>query len=263
MWMDSRLGVNEPVRGCLVQNLTVYPDKQSFVQGAADFIAELAARAIVERGRFTIALSGGGTPRPIYARLASAEYRERIAWPQVHIFFGDERCVPPDDARSNYRLARETVLDQVAIPPDNIHRIKGEIDPAQAALLYEQELQGVFRTRSLPPFDLICLGMGENGHTASLFPGTAALHERERWVAAQYAEVMQTWRVTFTAPLINAARGVAFLVEGAGKADMLWRVLAGPYQPDVLPSQLIQPASGQLYWLVDAAAASRLTATSS
>ncbi len=240
-------------------NLTIYPDNQSFVQGAADFIAELATRAIAERGRFTIALSGGSTPRPIYARLAGAEYRERIAWPQVHIFFGDERCVPLDDARSNYRMARETVFDQVPIPPDNIHRIKGEIDPALAALIYEQELQGLFRTRLLPAFDLICLGMGENGHTASLFPGTSVLHERERWVAAQYVEVMQTWRVTFTAPLINAARNVAFLVEGPGKAEMLWRVLAGPYQPDVLPSQLIQPVSGQLYWLVDAAAASKLT----
>ena len=181
----------------------------------------------------------------------------------MYIFFGDERCVPLDDARSNYRLARETLLDQVAVPPDNIHRIKGEIDPAQAALIYEQELQGLFRSRSLPAFDLICLGMGENGHTASLFPGTAALHERERWVVAQYVEVMQTWRVTFTAPLLNAARHIAFLVEGASKAEMLWRVLDGPYQPEVLPSQLIQPVSGQLHWLVDAAAASKLSTTHS
>jgi 6-phosphogluconolactonase len=208
-----------------------------------------------------MALAGGSTPRPIYARLASADYRERLAWPKVHIFFGDERCVPADDARSNYRLALESLHDQAMVPLDNIHRIKGEIDPAQAALIYEQEVQGVFRTRSLPAFDLICLGMGENGHTASLFPGTAALHERERWVVAQYVEVMQEWRVTFTAPLINAARNISFFVEGASKAEMLWRVIAGPYQPDVLPSQLIQPVNGQLHWLVDAAAASKLTAS--
>ena len=178
--MAVQLGWAGIICGGLMPNLTVYPDNQSFVEGAADFIADLAAQAIGERGRFMVALSGGNTPRPIYARLASADYRERIAWSQTHIFFGDERCVPPDDARSNYRMARETLLDQVALPPENIHRIQGEIDPAQAALVYEQELQGLFRTRALPSFDLICLGMGENGHTASLFPGVAALHERER-----------------------------------------------------------------------------------
>lgn len=240
--------------------LVVHPDRQSFIDGSADFIAELAARAIRERGRFTIALSGGSTPRPIYDRLAAAVTAERIDWSKVQIFFGDERCVPPDDSRSNYRMAREVLLDRVPLLADNIHRIRGEIDPAQAALIYEQELHSLFRTSTFPAFDLICLGMGDNGHTASLFPGTAALREKERWVVPQYVEVMTTWRVTFTAPLINAARDIAFLVEGAGKAEMLWRVLEGPYQPDVLPAQLIQPVSGQLHWLVDAAAAARVQA---
>ena len=243
-----------------MSNLIVYPDSQSFVDGAAEFIAGLAAQAITERGRFTIALSGGGTPRPIYARLASAGYRERIDWSRVHIFFGDERCVPPDDARSNYRMAREALLDHVTLPPENIHRIQGEIDPAQAALIYEQDLQTLFRSTSFPAFDLICLGMGDNGHTASLFPGTAALREHMRWIVPQYVEVMATWRVTFTAPLINAARNIAFLVEGAGKADMLWRVLNGPFDPDVLPAQMIQPVDGQLHWLLDAAAAAKVKA---
>ena len=240
--------------------LVVHPDRQSFIDGSADFIAELAARAIRERGRFTIALSGGSTPRPIYDRLAAAVTAERIDWSKVQIFFGDERCVPPDDSRSNYRMAREVLLDRVPLLADNIHRIRGEIDPAQAALIYEQELHSLFRTSTFPAFDLICLGMGDNGHTASLFPGTAALREKERWVVPQYVEVMTTWRVTFTAPLINAARDIAFLVEGAGKAEMLWRVLEGPYQPDVLPAQLIQPVRGQLHWLVDAAAAARVQA---
>jgi 6-phosphogluconolactonase len=240
-----------------MRNLIVYPDSHSFIDGTVDFIVELTAQAIAERGRFTIALSGGGTPRPVYARLATAGYRERIDWSKVHIFFGDERCVPPDDTRSNYHMAREALLDHVALSPDHVHRIQGEIDPAQAALTYAQELRQLFRTSAFPAFDLICLGLGDNGHTASLFPGTAALREKDRWVVAQYVEVLTTWRVTFTAPLINAARHSAFLVEGAGKAEVLWRVLEGPYQPDVLPAQMIQPVSGQLHWLVDTAAAAK------
>jgi len=238
-----------------MSSMTVYKDSESFIDGSAAFIAELAAQAIAGRGHFTIALSGGGTPRPIYARLA-ADYAGRIDWPKVHVFFGDERCVPPDDPRSNYRMAHEALLARVPLPPGNIHRIRGEDDPAQAALAYEQELQQVFRTPAFPAFDLICLGMGVNGHAASLFPGAAALREKERRVVPQYVEVMAAWRVTFTAPTINAARHVAFLVQGAEKAETLWRVLEGPYQPDVLPAQLIQPGSGQLHWLVDAVAVS-------
>jgi 6-phosphogluconolactonase len=241
-------------------NLYVFPDNPSFVNGSADFIAELAASAIAERNRFTIVLSGGGTPKPIYARLATADYRDRIAWEKVHIFFGDERCVPPDDARSNYRMVHEVWFDHSPIPAENIHRIRGEDDPAIEALRYEQDIARLYRSARFPAFDLILLGMGDNGHTASLFPGTAALRETGRWVVAQYVEVMTTWRVTFTAPLINAARHVAFLAEGAGKAQMLWNVIEGPYQPDVWPSQLIQPVSGEVHWLVDAAAAAKVKA---
>jgi 6-phosphogluconolactonase len=239
-------------------NPIVFPDQAGFIDGAADFIVDLAAQAIAERGRFVIALSGGSTPRPIYARLSNADYRDRIEWSKVQIFFSDERCVPPDDSRSNYRMAREALLDHVALPANHIHRIQGEIDPARAALSYEQELQQQFRSSSFPAFDLICLGLGDNGHTASLFPGTAALREKDRWGVAQYVEVMTAWRVTFTAPLINAARHIAVLVEGPGKADILQRVLEGPYQPDVLPAQLIQPVNGKLHWLVDAAAAAKI-----
>jgi len=243
-------------------NLHVFRNNPSFVNGSADFITEHAAGAIAERGRFTIALSGGGTPKPIYERLATADYRGRISWEKVHIFFGDERCVLPDDARSNYRMAREALLDHIAFLPENVHRVHGEEDPALEALRYEQDIARLYRSAPFPAFDLILLGMGDNGHTASLFPGTAALRETARWVVAQYIEVMTTWRVTFTAPLINAARHVAFLAEGAGKAQMLWNVLEGPYQPDVWPSQLIQPVSGELHWLVDAAAASQVRAAS-
>ena len=190
-------------------DVTVYPDHLSFVDGAAAFIAGLAAESIAARGRFTIALSGGSTPRPIYARLAAADHAERIDWGKVHVFFSDERCVPPDDAASNYRMAREALLDHVPLPSANVHRMRGEEDPALAALAYEQDLQRLFRTSAAPAFDLICLGMGDDGHTASLFPGTAALRERERWVVAQYVAVARAWRVTLTAALINAARHVA------------------------------------------------------
>ena len=231
---------------------------EEFVAGSAGFVVEAARRSIRERGSFTLVLSGGSTPQPVFARLASGELREQVDWPHVHIFFGDERCVPPDDARSNYGMARETLLDHVPLPAEQIHRMRGEDDPALEALRYEQEIAQFFRTPYFPAFDLILLGMGDNGHTASLFPGTAVLRERERWTAAQYVEVMSAWRVTLTAPLINAARQVAFLVEGVGKADMLASVLHGPYQPDVWPAQMIRPAAGELHWLVDSAAAARL-----
>lgn len=241
-----------------MMDIRIFPDKSGFVDGAANFITEVAASAIAERGRFTFALSGGGTPKPIYARLAIPPYCDRVAWEKVHLFFGDERSVPPDDPRSNYRMVREVWFDHTPIPAENIHRIHGEDDPGLEALRYEREIAGFFRTAAFPAFDLILLGMGDNGHTASLFPGTAALRETVRKVAAQYVEVMNTWRVTFTASLINAARHVAFMAEGAGKAQMLWNVLEGPYQPDVWPSQLIKPVSGELHWLVDAAAASAI-----
>jgi 6-phosphogluconolactonase len=244
-----------------VADVTVYPDHQRFVDGAAAFIAGLATESIAVRGRFTLALAGGGTPRPVYARLAAADHAAHIDWGKVYVFFSDERCVSPDDAASNYRMAREALLDHVPLPPANIHRMRGEADPALAALAYEQDLHRLFRTSELPAFDLICLGMGDDGHTASLFPGTAALREHDRWMVAHYVEAMLAWRLTFTAALINAARCVVFLVEGAGKSETLWRVLAGPYQPNVLPAQLIQLLNGQTHWLVDAAAAARIQST--
>lgn len=242
-----------------MSQLHVLGDHSSFVNGAADFIADAAARAQAARGRFTLALSGGSTPQPIYARLAAAEYRARLDWSRAYIFFGDERCVPPDDAQSNYRMARQALLDQAPLPRENIYRLRGEDDPARAALQYEQTLQAFFRCAPPPAFDLILLGLGDNGHTASLFPGTAALRERERWVVPQYVETLRAWRVTFTAPLINAARDIAFLIQGADKAQILWNVLRGPYQPDVLPAQLVQPMQGELHWFADATAAAKIT----
>ena len=244
--------------------ITVYPDTESLTGGAADLIIELAARAMAERGRFTLALSGGNTPRPVYARLATAGCRERIDWSKVLIFFGDERCVPPDDPQSNYLMVRASLLDHVPIPAGNIYRIRGEESPEKAAEEYADALRRTFGGDPLiggPPaegFDLILLGMGDNGHTASLFPGLAAVTERVRWVMAQYVEVVEMWRVTMTPVIINAARQVAFLVSGANKAEMLQRVLEGPYQPVVLPSQIVKPVRGELHWLLDQPAAAKL-----
>ena len=244
-----------------MSDLQILPDSNKLYQAAAEQFVQLSTAAIAQRGWFTVALAGGSTPRPVYALLATESLAQRVDWSRVQVFWSDERCVPPYAAHSNYRMAHEALLDHVPLPPVNIHRMHGEDDPALAALAYEQELQSVFRTTSVPVFDLIWLGIGDNGHTASLFPGTAALREQQRWVVPQYVEVGTLWRVTFTAVLINAAAHVTFLVQGAGKAEMLWRVLKGPYQPEVLPAQLIQPAQGQLHWLVDAAAAARCCLT--
>ena len=239
-------------------DMTVLPDVDSLAETAARYFVDRAGEAIARGGRFAVALSGGSTPRAMFVRLAATPLREAVDWPRVHVFWGDERMVGPDDEASNFRMARETLLDAVNLPAANIHRIRGEDRPALAALACELDLRDFFRTPHVPVFDLVLLGLGDNGHTASLFPGTAALCEKERLAVAQYVEVVGQWRVTFTVPLINAAAHVAFLVAGAGKADVLQRVLHGPHEPEVLPAQLIQPMPGALLWLVDAAAAGHL-----
>jgi 6-phosphogluconolactonase len=247
-----------------MSKIAVYPDKENLIGAAADLIIASGAKAVAARGRFTLALCGGGTPRPVYARLASAGCRDRIDWSKVQIFFGDERCVPPDDPQSNYRMARAALLEHVPLEPGSIHRMRGEDVPEKAAADYTDALQRTFggdaATGGPPPegFDLILLGMGDNGHTASLFPGLAAVTETARWVMAQYVEAAGMWRVTLTPVIINAARQVVFLVSGAEKADMLQRVLEGPCQPVVLPSQIIKPTRGELHWLLDAPAAANL-----
>jgi len=244
--------------------IMIFPDTDSLSRGAADFIAESAVGAIAARGRFTVALCGGNTPKPVYARLATSEYRERLDWSKMHIFFGDERCVPPDDPQSNYLMARTALLDQVPLPQENIHRMQGEMEPEKAAVAYANDLQRNFggdEAAGEPPlngFDLILLGLGDNGHTASLFPGLAAVTEKKRWVMAQYVEVVGMWRLTLTPVVINAARQVAFLVSGANKAGVVHQVLEGPYQPVVLPAQIVRPHSGDLRWLLDAPAAAKL-----
>ncbi len=233
----------------------VLPDRAGLMRAAADKFIKVAGRAQAAHGRFSVALSGGSTPAALYTLLAAPDFARQVDWARVHVFWGDERCVPPDHPQSNYRMAKETLLSRVPLPAENIHRIHGENDPKQAAMAYEELLRGFLKGESL---DLVLLGMGDNGHTASLFPGLPGVTEPVRWVLAQYVEVVSMWRVTLTPVVINAAHYVAFLVAGAEKADRLRDVLEGPAQVEVLPSQAIQPATGELWWLVDAAAAARL-----
>ena len=243
----------------------VFDDVTSLMQNAAEIAVACAVAAMRDGGRFSLALSGGSTPTSLYELLATDAFARRMDWPRVELFWGDERCVPPDDVASNYRTVREALLDRVPVDAANVHRIAGEAEPADAATSYARELRAAFATPSGPPltrrgsrFDLVLLGLGADGHTASLFPGTAAVHETERWVVAHHVHAVSTWRITLTPVVLNAAADVLFLVTGREKAPALRRVLEGPFQPDELPAQAIAPRSGRTRWLVDADAASGL-----
>ena len=241
-------------------NITICDNKDALFARAADVFVDLAHQAITAKGRFCVALSGGSTPRGVHMLLASDAYRDKVDWHHVHCFWGDERCVPPTHADSNYRMADETLLSRVPIPAENVYRMRVERDPAEAAHAYAQVLHHVFAMGddTLPEFDLIFLGMGADGHTASLFPDTTALHDTEHCVTANFVELLDTWRVTLTAPTINNAAHIVFLVSGEDKAPALRAVLKGEHQPERYPSQLIQPKRGNLAWLIDKAAADEL-----
>jgi len=243
------------------RDVVVLADLAAVARAAANRLVARARESIAGHGTFSVALSGGSTPRALFDVLASDDYRDRIEWGRARVFWSDERCVPPDHPDSNYRLAHEALLSKVAIAPGNAHRLRGEIDPGQAALEYEQIVRrevAAPATGGAPAFDLILLGMGRDGHTASLFPGTVVLREDTRLVAANFVPRLNAHRLTFTPPLINAAASVTFMVAGSDKAETLRAVLEGEHQPDALPAQIIRPASGQLTWLVDRAAASQL-----
>lgn len=227
---------------------------EAFIRKAADQFVAAAKQSIAERGRFSVALSGGGTPKPIYGALAEPEYRDQIDWTRVDLFWGDERHVPPDDPDSNYRMVKEVLIDRVPIPNENVYRVPAEMEIRMAAFSYEETLRDYFEGE-WPAFDLLFLGMGADGHTASLFPHSAGLNEEQRWFIANYAPERETWRLTLSKKAINAARRIVALVRGAGKAEMLKAVLTGPKQPDEMPIQLIHPEGGEMLWLVDDAAA--------
>jgi 6-phosphogluconolactonase len=234
----------------------IFDDAVGVARAAANRFIELAAKATRERGRFAVALSGGSTPKRAFELLASADYSPQVDWSKVHIFFGDERTVPPDDAESNYRMANEALLSRVSLLPENIHRINGVGDAVANARLYEDELRIFFNDAAWPRFDLVLLGMGDDGHTASLFPDTEVLSEQAAWVSALWVEKVNAFRITLTAPAINHAAHVIFLVTGESKAERLSEILSGELDPERLPSQLIKPSDGSLEWFIDKAASS-------
>jgi 6-phosphogluconolactonase len=237
----------------------IVTDAEALSRAAAAEFVDRARAAVHEKGSFAVALSGGSTPKSLYALLANDTWlREQVPWAKTHYFWGDERHVPPDHPDSNYRIAYDAMLSKVPSPSANIHRIKGEYpDVKQAAQEYEQTLRGFFRltTRQYPRFDLVFLGLGADAHTASLFPGTQALHEQQQLVVANWVGKFYAERITMTAPVLNNAACVIFLVSGEDKALPVKAVLEGRYEPSQLPAQLIRPQHGRLVWLLDQAAA--------
>ncbi len=236
-------------------DIKIYPDGNTLFAAAAERIAAELANALREKPTASLVLTGGNTPRPVYERL-STSLSERLDWTRIQFFWGDERCVPPDHRDSNFRMARETLLSKVSVPEAQIHRIPGELaDPGRAALLYETEIFNFAKSDPVPRFDLVLLGMGADGHTASLFP--EASWDEGRLVVASHILKLSAWRITMTPLLLNSARNVLFVTAGLEKAKALAGVLEGP--PGTYPAQRIQPVGGTLTWMVDESAASLLT----
>ncbi|MEW6128727.1 MAG: 6-phosphogluconolactonase [Acidobacteriota bacterium] len=250
--------------------IRIYGDSEELALKAARRFARLADQYVIGNGHFTVALAGGSTPKAMFALLAESPFVETVPWSSIYFFWGDERSVPPDHADSNFRMTRETLLSKVPVPEQNIFRIPAEMpDPHQAARQYSETLSDFFLKMTnphktttpltnVPRFDLIFLGMGADGHTASLFPYSEALKNDSDIVVANFVEKFNTYRITLTAKTINHARNITFLVAGADKAETLKSVLEGEPQPALYPSQLIKPTKGALLWMVDEAAAARL-----
>lgn len=240
----------------------IYPDADALSRAAADEWLRAADSAITMRGQFTVALPGGSTPRSVLRLIAAdvAEGRTSLSWDDVQIFFGDERYVPADHVDSNYRMAHETLLSKVPIPARHIHRVHTDLDAPAAAMDYERRLRTVFGCPGIavPRFDLIWLGLGEDGHTASLFPGSPVLREHTVLVAADWVDTLSAYRITFTYPLLNNAATVLFVAGGSAKAPMLRQALLGDPAGPASPAQRVRPTDGRLLWLVDEAAASAL-----
>jgi 6-phosphogluconolactonase len=242
----------------------VLPTPAATAQAAAQFFLDAAVKAATARGVARIAISGGTTPKAMFTLLADSAgpFLKQVPWDKVDLYWVDERCVPPDNTESNYRMTNEAMLSKVPLPAERVHRMEGELEPEIAAARYESTIRNTFKLEGAetPTFDLVLLGMGDDGHTASLFPHTNALNEMSHIVVPNHVPQKDVWRITLTWPVINQGREVAFLIEGNGKAQVLHDVFLGPYQPDTYPSQIIRPASGRLLLLLDAAAASKLPA---
>jgi 6-phosphogluconolactonase len=245
------------VKGRVVVSATL----PALFEEAAQLISRAAADAIQQRGMYSLALSGGSTPKGLFRLLATAAWRDRIDWSNTHVFWGDDRYVPHTDPRSNFRMTKEALLDHVLIPPNNVHPVPTDVPPDEAALRYGQTLRQVLgKASDFPQLDLNLLGLGENGHAASLFPHRPILHETKLLVRSDFVPEVDMYRITMTAPMINAGRRVVFLIAGESKADVVRDVITGPQQPEQLPAQLINPAHGELIWLLDSSAAAKLPA---
>ncbi|MBO1224135.1 MAG: 6-phosphogluconolactonase [Candidatus Scalindua sediminis] len=236
------------------KRIHVYPNKEKLVAATTERVINLIGQAIQENGLCNIALAGGNTPREVYSMLAANSYRDRVDWNGLHLFWGDERMVPPEHQDSNFRMVQQTLLEHIKIPDGNVHRIRGEITPEQAASEYAELLHNSFRKDS-PRFDLILLGIGEDGHTASLFPDTDAIEECERHAVAVFVPRLNTWRVTLTLPVLNAAREVIFLVSGNSKSNIIQRIMNIKQPTKDLPATMVNPENGTLRWMLDSDAA--------
>lgn len=241
-------------------NVTICRDLRDLSQRVAAEFVRLAKQSVAAAGRFAAALSGGSTPKELYSLLAAPEFPDEVPWSQIYLFWGDERCVPPDHPESNYRMAHETLLSKVPIPAQNIFRMLGEKEPLAAASAYEGAIRKFFQLPDgeVPRFDLILLGLGKDGHTASLFPGSEALRETRHLVTAPYVEELKTHRLTLTLPVLNHGANIFFLVTGKEKAATLGDVLQGKCSRKHLPAQRISPQQGRLVWFVDQAASTLL-----
>jgi 6-phosphogluconolactonase len=243
------------------KEIRICSSKSDLAQMVAEQIIEICNKTISRADICTVALAGGSTPREVYSMLASAPHRERIDWNAVRLFWGDERAVSPDHRESNFGMTRETLLQGIEIPAKNVHRIQGEVDPEIAALEYAEILQAEFGTK-FPEFDLVLLGIGEDGHTASLFPGTPAVAEQERSVTEVFVQKMNTWRITLTLPVLNRARHVIFTVVGQAKGEIVKMIMNLDKPSHELPASLVQPDQGRLYWFFDSAAGASVTSAS-
>jgi 6-phosphogluconolactonase len=245
------------------REIRILPDGAAIARRAAQEFVQAATSAVREKGFFNVALAGGSTPKALYSLLVNdPTLRSQVPWDKIHLFFGDERHVPPDHVDSNFRMATEAMISKAPLKPEQVTRIKGEYpDAEQAALEYEKALREYFKLKDgeYPRFDLVLAGMGNEGHTLSLFPGTKALHADGRVAARNWVGKLYTERITLTAPAASNAAQVIFMVTGADKALALKAVLEGPFEPEQLPAQLIQPKNGRLLWLVDAAAGGMLS----
>lgn len=240
----------------------VYSIPTDVAEAAAELFTSAVVTAARARGIARVAISGGTTPKAMFALLASEPFASKVPWDKLDLYWVDERCVPPDDVESNYRMTWETLLSKVPLPAERIHRMEGELEPEVAAARYEAVIRNGFKLEGAqtPTFDLVLLGMGDDGHTASLFPHTEALNDMTHIVVANHIPQKNTWRVTLTWSVINQGKEVAFLIEGEKKAQVLHEVFEGPYQPEIYPSQIIRPANGKLTLLLDTAAAAKLPA---